>query len=349
MTRRVVAILFGGASPEYAVSLKSAYAVVSHLDKERFIPVLVGITQEGHWFHYRGDTEALLNDTWCTSEHCTPAFISPCRNNAGLTEYSGGIKQLTALDAAFPVMHGTFGEDGTIQGLLELAGIPLVGCGTLSSALCMHKNLTHRLVNTIGIETPLSKLITRNEPLEVVEHFAAKLGWPVFIKPARSGSSLGISLVSTVCELHTALEEAFTYGDEVIVEQAIKGIEVGAAVMGRETLVLGEPDEIELTQGFFDYTEKYSLVTSKIHTPARISAENAERIKRNAVLIYQLLGCSGFARVDQFLTPSGRIVFNEVNTIPGFTEHSRFPLMMKAAGREFSEVVNELVESALVS
>ena len=250
----------------------------------------------------------------------------------------------TSLDAAFPVLHGRNGEDGTVQGLIELAGIPLIGCGTLASALCMDKKRAHRLVSQAGIKTPkaitISKVISDQKLFKLI----SKLNYPLFVKPVKAGSSLGISKIMGCQELLPAINLAFNYDNEVIIEEKIEGFEVGCAIIGNHDLIIGEVDEIELSDGFFDYTEKYSLKTSKIHMPARIDNDVAESIKKVAALIYRSLGCKGFARVDMFLTPDNKIVFNEVNTIPGFTPQSRYPKMMKGIGMSFSDILDKLVE-----
>ncbi|NLB29016.1 MAG: D-alanine--D-serine ligase VanG [Clostridiales bacterium] len=345
--KKTIAILFGGASPEYSVSLESAYAVITHIDTGKYLPVLVGITKQGHWFRYRSDAQNILSDTWCDPKHCAPAFISPCRRNAGLVEPRADKTVFTKLDAAFPVMHGCFGEDGTMQGLLELAGIPIVGCGTAASAVCMDKDISHRLAKSSGIEVPRSFVFSKGASLGEMESAAQSLGFPVFVKPVRAGSSFGISKVGSVSELSGAADDAFLYDTQILLEETVDGFEVGCAVIGDSELTIGVPDEIELSNGFFDYKEKYNLITSKIHVPARVTPEMSERIKETAARIYRALGCGGFARVDQFVTPAGRIVFNEVNTVPGFTAHSRFPSMLDAAGLDFAKVVNMLIEAAV--
>jgi len=307
----------------------------------------VGITQQGHWFRYRGDAARILDDTWCNPHHCTPAFISPCRQHAGLVEFGTGVTVFTRLDAAFPVMHGTFGEDGTVQGLLELAGIPIVGCGTLASAACMDKNVAHKPLQAAGIAVPQSATFGGSTDFTEIEAAAKALGFPLFVKPVRAGSSFGVSRVANATGLAGAVQKAFLYDDHLLLEEAIDGFEVGCAVLGNKDLTIGALDEIELAGGFFDYTEKYNLVTSKIHVPARLPAEKTDEIKQIAANIYRLLGCKGFARVDMFVTPEGRVVFNEVNTVPGFTPHSRYPTMMQAVGLDFTAVVDRLVTLAV--
>lgn len=346
MDKKNIAILFGGMSAEYPISLQSAHAVITHLDTDKYTPILVGITQNGEWLRYRGGAEAILNDSWNTSASCTPAFISPCRRSAGLVEL-GAATVFTRLDAAFPVMHGPLGEDGTVQGLLELAGIPIVGCGTTASALCMDKDIAHLLVQSTGVTVPASHSFSRGAAPEKIHAAASTLGYPLFVKPVRAGSSFGISQVENETELDAAVHAAFAYDTRILLEVAVEGFEVGCAVLGDETLTIGEPDEVELASGFFNFDEKYSLATSRIHVPARVAPEKREQLKQTAAAIYRRLGCSGFARVDMFLRPTGEIVFSEVNTIPGFTPHSRYPGMMKAAGLDFATLVERLLEAAV--
>ena len=233
-----------------------------------------------------------------------------------------------------------------MQGLLALAGIPVVGCGVLASALCMDKDRAHRLVRDAGVEVPRSFVFRMGEEDEAIRQ-AEELGFPLFVKPVGAGSSYGITRVEKRDQLPNAVRLAFQYDCQILVEACIPGFEVGCAVMGNQVLTVGEPDEIELSQGFFDFNEKYTLQTSAIHVPARITAEETRRIKETAQTVYRVLGCSGFARVDVFLEPGGRIVFNEVNTIPGFTAHSRFPNMMKAAGVSFEDVISRAIALAV--
>jgi D-alanine---D-serine ligase len=239
-----------------------------------------------------------------------------------------------------PVLHGKNGEDGTVQGLLELAGIPGIGCKTLASALCMNKDKAHKIAATVGVSIPRSFTLKSCADKRTYFEQAEKLGYPLFVKPVNAGSSYGITKVMNKNELPAAVELAFEYDSEIIIEENIQGFEIGCAVLGNDVLIVGMLDEIELADGFFNHNEKYTLETSKIHVPARISEEKANEAKETAKKIYKALGCTGFARVDMFITPSGEIIFNEVNTIPGFTTHSRYPNMLKAAGMTFEEVIN---------
>lgn len=353
-----IAVLFGGCSSEYEVSLESAYAVISHMDTEKYEPVLIGITREGNWYLYQGEWTQIQIDTWYTEENCQPVVVLPDKKLHGLMVYGKDKPDYISLDAALPILHGKNGEDGTVQGVLELAGIPLIGCNTLSSAIGMDKETAHHLAAACGVKVAKSVLLTeedwkvlqtdgQKQQKEKLDGYGEKLGYPLFVKPLRAGSSFGITKVESPKQLLMALEHAFAYDKDVIMEENIEGFEVGCAVLGTEELTIGEVDEIELSEGFFDYTEKYTLKTSKIYVPARISKEKAEEIKKTAETIYRALGCGCFARVDMFLTPEGEIYFNEVNTIPGFTSHSRYPNMMKAAGISFDELVNRLIEQVV--
>lgn len=347
--RKRIAILFGGCSPEYGVSLQSAYSVITHLDREKYEPVLIGISNTGDWFQYVGEIEKIPIDTWCNEEDCIPVVVSPNRTVHGIVTIKNGKIREMHIDAAFPVLHGKNGEDGTVQGMFELAGIPVVGCGVLSSALCMDKDRAHKLVQAAGISVPQSFVLQSGEDAEAAIRQAERIGYPLFVKPVRAGSSYGITKVTGQNQLPEALKLAFSYDNTVIVEECISGFEVGCAVLENDGFVVGEVDEIELENGFFDFTEKYTLKTSSIHVPARISAEKAGEIKETAKLIFKTLDCRGFARVDMFLDDTGRIVFNEVNTIPGFTTHSRFPNMMKAAGISLEQVISMAVDRAVTS
>lgn len=347
MTKKNVAILFGGCSPEYSVSLASAYAVISHLDRQRFDPVLIGITPAGQWFYFTGEPQRIQTDTWNDPTHCVPAAISPNRDKHELLVLRDAGVERIHIDVALPILHGANGEDGTVQGLFELAGIPLAGCGVLSSALCMDKDRAHKLAHAAGVAVPASCTLAKERDRKTALAWAEERGYPLFVKPVRAGSSFGITKVTERSQLAAAFQLAFSFDNKIILEEAIPGFEVGCAVLGNDELTVGEVDEIELSAGFFDFTEKYTLKTSAIHVPARISAETAQRIKETAQVIYRALDCRGFARVDLFLEPGGRIVFNEVNTIPGFTAHSRYPSMMKAAGMSFEQVISAVIELAL--
>lgn len=346
MKQLSVVVLFGGCSSEYSVSLQSAHAVMEGLNKDTYQVIPIGITQEGKWLRYDGDWSRIPEDTW-QEDKCQPAWIVPSKDVHGiLVMQEDGSFETQQVDVVFPVLHGKNGEDGTVQGLCDLAGIPYVGCGTLSSALCMDKDLAHVVAKAAGVAVPDFVVLQSYMSPEEQAGKCQALEYPVFVKPARAGSSYGITRVEQPEDLAAAIQEAFRHDTKVVIEAAVSGFEVGCAVLGTQELLVGEVDEIELHTGVFDFHEKYTLETSRIHVPARMDAETVGRIKETARVLYRALECQGMARVDMFLTPDKEIVFNEINTIPGFTSHSRYPNMMKAHGIGFQEVLDRLIQEA---
>lgn len=342
--KKNVLVLFGGCSPEYPISLKSAYGILTHINADKYNVLAMGITRDGRWLRYHGDYEEILNDTWQQNHRqCTPAFLSPDRSVHGIGEVKENGLSFTYVDAVFPVLHGKNGEDGSVQGLADLAGIPTIGCGTLSSALCMDKYRAHQIVSLAGIKVPKAAFFNHKPTAEELYEESKTLTYPLFVKPLRAGSSFGISKIAKKAQLVEAVDLAFQYDSEIIIEESIEGFEVGCAVLGNDQLTLGRVDEIELSHGFFDYTEKYTQKTAKIHMPARIDEATEARVREAAAKIYIALACSGFARVDMFLTPAGEIIFNEVNTIPGCTDCSRFPSMLRGIGMDYATVVETLI------
>ena len=348
MEKKKIAVIFGGCSPEHTVSLASAAAVIRNIDAEKYEVIQLGITEGGEWFRFYGSPDDIEANTWRADRtKCIPAVISPDRDQHGILEFRMSGVRTMRLDAAFPVLHGRNGEDGTVQGLCELAGIPLIGCGTLSSALCMDKDRAHKLVMLAGVAVPRSVLLEKLPTSAELAALAEGVGYPLFVKPVRAGSSFGVARVESAAGLRAAVREAFRYDTSVLIEEAVPGFEAGCAVIGNSELVTGRADEIELSGGYFDFEEKYTLKTSKIHMPARVDAATEQRLRETACRIYRALGCRGFARVDMFLTPDKRIVFNEVNTIPGFTAHSRYPAMMAGIGLDFPALLDRLVGLAV--
>lgn len=349
MSKKTIAVIFGGCSSEYEVSLQSAYSILSVLESEnKYHIIRLGITRTGEWYRYLGPLSEIEKDNWTSDKvWIHRAVISPDRSLKGIIEFGAEGMKTTHLHGAFPVLHGKNGEDGTIQGLIELAGIPLIGCSTESSALCMDKYRAHRLVKEAGISVPRGLILTGEPEAEEILEQLKTFTYPVFVKPVKAGSSYGITKVLKEEELPEAIHTAFRHDEEVLIEENIEGFEVGCAVMGKEELLIGEVDEIELTEGFFDYTEKYTLKSAIIHMPARLEEDIKAGIKEKAALIYKTLGCKGFARVDMFLTGEKKIVFNEVNTIPGFTSHSRYPGMMKGIGLSYGDILDRLISEEI--
>ncbi|MGW4522715.1 D-alanine--(R)-lactate ligase [Amycolatopsis sp. NPDC004378] len=339
MNRLKTGIVFGGASEEHPVSVKSAQEVAKHLDTAKYEPFWIGITKTGTWRLCDGP------DTDWESTDSRPAVLSPDRGTPGLLVLDEGKYDLIGLDVVLPVLHGKFGEDGAIQGLLELSGIPYAGCDIPSSALCMDKSLAYLVARGAGIATPDFRIVSPGED-------AGGLTYPVFVKPARSGSSFGVSKVSREEELAAALASAGQYDSKVLIEEAVAGSEVGCAILGNgPELFAGEVDHIALSHGFFrihqESTPESGSENSTPIVPADIPAESRALVQETAKAIYRAMGCRGLARVDMFLTADGTVVLNEVNTLPGLTSYSRYPRMMAAAGLPLAEVLDRAVALAL--
>jgi D-alanine--(R)-lactate ligase len=334
-----IGILFGGASEEHPISVKSARTVAENLDTEKYEPVWIGITKAGAWKLCDGPGEG-----W---ENGRPVVLSPDRNVRGLLVLEQGRYETIGLDLVLPVLHGKLGEDGAMQGLLELSGIPYAGCDVQSSALCMDKSLAYTVAGSAGIATPAFWTVTADENLD-----PGRLTYPVFVKPARSGSSFGVSKVSRAEELASAVEIARRYDSKVLVEEAVVGSEVGCAILGNDPdLIAGEVDRIALSHGFFRIHQESEPESGSDNStpivPADIPAEARSLVQETAKAVYRALGCGGLARVDMFLKEDGTVVLNEVNTLPGLTSYSRYPRMMAAAGLPLAEVIDRLVSLTL--
>ncbi len=344
---KIIGIIFGGKSPEYNVSLESACAVIENIDQTRYQAVLIGITKQGSWYYYDGNIKKIRSNEWMNDDTCRKAYLSCDAHDQALMVIENQKLKSIHLDAIFPVLHGSYGEDGTVQGLIALSNIPLIGCDVLASALCMDKYRSHCLVEYAGIQVAKGKLFSQSDSIENILNQVSELKYPLFIKPLRAGSSFGISKINTRDEMGDALQESFKFDTKILIEEEVKGFEVGCAIVGNEDLVIGEIDEIECNQNFFNFTEKYTLETSKVHVPARLSIEKRQAVKEVCARVYAILGCKGFARIDCFISENGEIYFNEVNTIPGFTAHSRFPSMMRAIGLNLTDVITMVIEGEL--
>ena len=342
---KTILVLFGGRSTEYGVSLQSAHAVLSNLDRSRYRPLMVGITREGRWLHYSGPLDRLEDDTW-HQEHCVSCALSPDFGTPQLLLLDGSNRQL-AFDAAFPVLHGKNGEDGTVQGLLELTGAPLIGCGCLASALCMDKDRAHKLAQLAGVSVPRSALFRQGAPLSAIGEAAAGLGYPLFVKPVRAGSSFGVTRVTALEQLAGAVADAFANDRELLLEEAIDGREVEVAVLGGERDFVSACGEIAPNSDFYDYDTKYVSDTAEYYIPARIAPKTAETVRTAAGKIFRTLGCTGLSRVDFFVTADEAVYFNEINTIPGFTAISMYPRLMRQSGVDGPALIDRLVEDAL--
>ena len=346
-----VCILFGGISPEHAVSLRSAESVLNQIAKEKYHILPVGITKAGQWIYFGGtDYSMLPAGTWMDCPGNCPAAISPVRGQ-GLLRFEGSAVTATPIDVAFPVLHGENGEDGAMQGLLQMAGIPYVGPHVSASAVAMDKTLTKLVIDKEGIPQAAWELVRADELEEKLEAIVASLEarftYPMFVKPAGTGSSVGVSKAANREKLKAALTAAAKFDSKILVEEFIKGKEIEVAVLGNREPVASVCGEIDSGAEFYDYDAKYLTDTSTAYIPARISGDLQERIREAAVRVFRAVGCQGLSRVDFFATEDERLVFNEINTIPGFTSISMYPKLFEASGIPYGTLIDELLKLAL--
>ena len=341
MAKRRVAVLLGGKSGEHEVSVTSARSVMAALDPELWEVVPIGIARDGAWLT-PSETEAALG--------------------AGVRSLSGAghpvlrapeaLAALSSCDVAFPLVHGTNGEDGTLQGFLEIAGIPYAGCGVASSAIGMDKALMKALFREAGIPVARYSVIrsweytlAQNDSMALIDQ---AIGYPCFVKPANGGSSVGVTRARSREDMPAAFEAAFAYDDKVVIEQAVVGREVECSVLGNEHPEASIVGEIVPDRDFYDYDSKYAASsTTQLYIPAPIPEGTARDIQRMAVRMFQVMGCEGYARVDFFLTPADKIIANEVNTIPGFTSISMYPKLWEASGLGYTPLLTKILELAL--
>ncbi|MFE6648595.1 D-alanine--(R)-lactate ligase [Nocardioides sp. NPDC057772] len=345
MSKLKVGIVFGGVFEEHPVSVKSAQEVAKHLDADRYETYWIGITKSGDWRLCDGPEAS-----WEDDAH-RPVVLSPDRSVHGLLVLGEGTYETIRLDVVLPVLHGKLGEDGAIQGLLELSGIPYVGCDVQSSALCMDKALAYTVVADAGIPTPTFWTLFPGDAVQTIGD-PGVLPYPVFVKPARSGSSFGVSKVTSAAELADAVATARQYDDKVLIEEGVEAEEIGCAILGNGgELVTGEVDHVALSHGFFKIHQEDAPETGSENAtfvvPADVPAEARELVKTEAKRVYRALGCRGLARVDMFLKTDGTVVLNEVNTLPGLTSYSRYPRMMAAAGISMTDFLDRAVDLAL--
>ncbi len=350
MSKIRVAVLFGGASSEHDISLKSATHIIENIPADKYEVVCVGITKKGRWLYYPGDISAIASGAWERDPDCTSAILSPDPIHKGLITIENGEASVKKIDVVFPVLHGKNGEDGTIQGLLDLAKIPYVGCGLLASAACMDKAVTHTMLDYNGIRTAKWCKIGQREMNKLEERCAEaaeQLGFPLFVKPANAGSSIGVNRANNAEELLDAVKVAFSHDNKVIIEECIVGRELEVAVFGYDSPFASFVGEIESCKTFYDYDAKYILSGSNLFIPARIPDDKAREIQETAVKAYRAMGCKGLSRVDFFLTEKGEVILNEINTMPGFTSISMYPKLMENLGMAPSYLVEKLIEQAI--
>lgn len=344
-----VGIIFGGKSAEHEISLLSAKNIVAAINKEKYEPVLIGIDKAGNWL-LTDSSEFLLNSQ-------NPKLIKineANKQNVALVPQSAGKitnldfkKPESLIDVAFPILHGPFGEDGSVQGLLKIADIPFVGPGVLGAAVGMDKDVMKRLLRDAGI--PIGKFIavTKKE-IPSFQEISEKLKTPFFIKPANLGSSIGISKVSQEAEFSQAVEKAFRYDRKIVIEENITGREIECSVLGNETPLASIPGEVITSHDFYSYEAKYiDEHGATLEIPAKLSVEEISKIQNLAIKTFQVLACEGLGRVDFFLKENGEVVVNEINTIPGFTAISMYPKLWEASGIGYSELIDRLIQLAI--
>ena len=344
--KRNIAILFGGQSPEHEVSLKSATTIIQNIDQDKYNIYPIGITKEGKWLLYQGEIEGIVGNEWISKG--IPAIISPDATHKGIVIFKEEALFIE-IDMVFPVLHGSNGEDGTVQGLLQIAQIPYVGCGVLSSAVAMDKAVTKIVADAYNI--PQAKyVIVRTNQLEDMDKVIAKIEsvfpYPYFIKPANAGSSVGISKAKNKEELAQGLHLAAQYDKKILVEETIIGREVETAALGNEDVQISGVGEIIAAAEFYDYDAKYNNAMSKTVVNADLSDEIKNQIRSYAKRIFKAVEGKGLARIDFFVTPDNKIIFNEINTLPGFTSISMYPMLWKDRGIETADLVERLINLA---
>lgn len=342
-------MLFGGVSSEHDISLLSASAILQHLDREQYHVFPVGITTEGRWLYIPDEKlGSLENDIWASCTHAVPVTLSVDRTRHGLFAQDGNT--FFPIDCVFPVLHGFNGEDGTMQGLLEIAGIPFVGCNTAASAMSMDKAITKLIISDAGVTQADWIVLTINDlenALHCISQVEEKFSYPVFVKPACTGSSVGVTKVKARDALMPALTYAAQFDSKILVEEFIDGREIETAVLGNEHAIVSGCGEILSAQEFYSFDAKYCDTASKTQIPAELPEEVTEEVRRCALRVYHALGCTGLSRVDFFVKRSDNsIVFNEINTIPGFTSISMYPKLWDACGISFSALLDQLIKKA---
>ncbi len=349
MQKIKICVLFGGISSEHEISLLSAASVISGLSGGRYDILPVGITRAGEWYYCPELSEnELLENTWEKRAERYACAFSSNRASAGVFLLESA--KLLKADVVFPVLHGENGEDGRVQGMLELAGVPFVGPGCEASAIAMDKSATKLVAATTGVRQADWVLVTSEEGTgaDITEKIEKRFSYPVFVKPAGTGSSVGTSKAKSRAELESGLTEALKYGGKALVEEFIDGREIEVAVLGNSAPEASVCGEILPSREFYSYESKYVDNSSEIIIPARIDDETSARICEYAKKIYLALGCKCMSRVDFFVTrKSGEIVFNEINTIPGFTSISMYAKLFDACGIPFSELLDKIIEFAL--
>jgi D-alanine-D-alanine ligase len=345
MSKRItVGILFGGKSAEHEVSLQSARNVFDAIDKDKYEPVLIGISKAGQWLSHRDPTRFILD-----ADDPARVRLDETGDAVSLTPQSNGriAGMAEQIDVVFPLLHGPFGEDGTVQGLLKLADLPFVGAGVLASAVGMDKDVMKRLLRDAGIPIGGFCALRAHERVPAYDEVVARLGAPLFIKPANMGSSIGVSKARDAAEYRRAIEEAFRYDTKLIMEECIEGRELECSVLGNEEPIASLLGEVRSSHEFYSYKAKYLDENgAALDIPATLPESMVKAMQRVAISTFQALGAEGLSRIDFFLKDDGAILVNEINTMPGFTRISMYPKLWDASGISYTELIDRLIELA---
>ena len=349
-----VGILFGGKSAEHEVSLQSARNVFDALDRSKYNPVLIGINKNGQWLLGSADESRFLLDSDDPEKIRLDTALDPSKDQIALAPQGGGIisslssgSHEHSVDVVFPILHGPFGEDGTVQGLLKLADIPFVGAGVLASAAGMDKDVMKRLFRDAGIPICKFRALKSYEPIPSFEEVTAELGCPLFIKPANMGSSVGVGKVHNEDEYKTSVSEAFRYDTKILFEEYVCGRELECSVLGDEDPVASVVGEVKSTHEFYSYDAKYlDEHGAVLEIPAKISDKISQQVRELAVRVFRTIECEGLGRVDFFLRKDNEFIVNEINTMPGFTRISMYPKLWEASGISYQALVDRLIELA---
>lgn len=349
MSKIKLGVLFGGVSSEHDVSCISAQGILNNIDKSKYDITMLGITKDGAWYLFDDSIDMLANDNWLNSKTLKKAYISPDATIGGVVVEDGTIIKL---DVVFPILHGKNGEDGTMQGLLQLAQIPFVGCDATASGSCMDKAVTNAMADAFGIEQAKWCSFTKYEfdkdTKKCIDMAVKKLGYPIFVKPANAGSSVGISKAHNEEELIEGIAIAFKEDKKVVLEEFIEGFEVECAVLGNEEPIAAEVGQVVAAAEFYDFDAKYNNPQSMLHIPALISKEKRDEVRAATLHSYKALGCEGLSRCDFFVTKDDeRVLMNEINTIPGQTPISMYPKLFEAVGVPYAELIDRLIDLAL--
>jgi len=351
MNKLNIALIFGGKSGEHEVSLVSTASIYKHIDKDKYNVFTIGITKEGTWMYYEGSEENIKNGNWVNlaNKKVEVNLVPSGNKEVGIIFEDGRVEKI---DVLFPVLHGPYGEDGTIQGLFEISQIPYVGCGVLASSVGMDKLICKKVFSEIGLPqvnyTDTSRWAFNMDSEKELNDIEAKLSYPIFVKPANLGSSVGISKATDREELLKGIEEALKYDSRIVLEQGIDAREIEVAVLGNDEVKASIAGEIKPAKDFYDYEDKYINGASTYDIPANISKENMENIRRMAVEAFKGIDGKGLSRVDFFIDRnSGEIFINEINTLPGFTNISMYPKMWEATGLPYTQLIDKLIELAI--